>query len=665
MSHESSFPAGPRGSRREFLQQAAVSTAALTLGGPLAAWAGQPAADQANSVPNVVRLSEHVYLYPGPVQVGIVRDGQRALLIDCGDGSVTEALPGLGIRSVDQILCTHHHRDQACGAYGLAEAGSRIGVPEAEKEYFANPADYWNNDGNLWRVYRSFRPHPLMLTEPLRVDQTLTDGQEISFGPAKIQVVSTPGHTDGSVSYVVDADGRRVVFCGDLMAGAGQLWDVYSLQQGFERGGRSIGGYHGFMGDQWRLKDSLKRIEQLRPAAIVPSHGPLIDDPARAVRLLIERLDNCYENYVSISALRHYFPQLFLEFADRPGQMPIRPGLPVPDCLRHFGTTWMLVSDSGGALVMDVGSNNQVARIQQMLDRGEIRSVDALWVTHYHFDHTDGIPLFQQTFDCPCYTDKQLAAVLVQPRAWRLPCLAPEAIRVDHPLEDGHSWQWREFKLTSYFYPGQTLYHAALLAERGDLRMLFVGDSHTMAGNDDYCAQNRNLLGRDKGFQYCLSLVEKLKPTHMFNCHVDDAFTFTADEIRFMREALDRREHLFGDLFPWDHANYGTDASWVRCFPYTQTVRPGATAKLDVVVTNHAKSNQATRCRAVWPKSWGGGASGWSEATVPAGQEGSLPLTIDVPNDLPAGRYVIPVDIQHSRWNLPQFSEAIVEIEAS
>jgi glyoxylase-like metal-dependent hydrolase (beta-lactamase superfamily II) len=662
MSRHASFSTGERESRRRFLQQAAASTAAVALGDAWSVAAELYGSRSADSVPETLQLSEHVSVYCGPVRVGIVRDGQRALLIDCGDGSVSEVLPKLGIQSVDQILCTHHHRDQVCGASRLARSGSRIAVPEAEREYFANPADYWNDDAHLWRVYRSFRPHPLMLTEPLHVDQTLADGQEIRFGAAKIRVISTPGHTDGSVSFLVEADGQRVVFCGDLMAGAGQLWDVYSLQRGFERGGGSVGGYHGFMGDQWRLKDSLSKTLQSRPVALVPSHGPLIDQPEQAVRLLLERLDACYENYVSISALRHYFPNLFSEFADRPGQMPIRPGLPVPDCLRHFGTTWMLVSESGAALVMDVGSNRQVEQIQGMLDRGEIGSVDALWVTHYHFDHTDGIPLFQQTFDCPCYTDRRLAEVLVQPRAWRLPCLAPDAIRVDHPLEDGHQWQWREFKLTSFFYPGQTLYHSALFAERGDLRMLFVGDSHTMAGNDDYCAQNRNFLGRGQGFQYCLSLLEKLKPTHMFNCHVNDAFTFTTDEIRFMRETLDRRERLFGELVPWDHANYGTDDSWVRCFPYTQTARPGTTVKIDVVVTNHSAHARTTRCRAVLPSPWGSEPTDWSRAQIPAGDEGSLSLSVALPAELAPGRLVIPVDVQHGDWNLPQFREAIIEI---
>ncbi|MCH5378184.1 MAG: MBL fold metallo-hydrolase, partial [Planctomycetes bacterium] len=489
MTEKAPFPFDSHPSRRRFLKTAAVSTAALALGRTpdMSSLGTEPAM----TTGTITQLSEHLSVYHGSIQVGILRDGEKSLLIDCGDGDVAGVLAGLGIKKVEQILFTHHHRDQACGAYALAESGSRICVPEAEKDLFANPADYWNNDVNIWRVYRSFRPQPLTLTEPLRVDRVLGDGQEIVFGPATIRVVSTPGHTNGSVSYVVDVDDQLTVFSGDLIYDAGQVWDVYSLQRGFSRGERSIGGYHGFMGDQWRLKESLARLKQLQPLVIVPSHGRMLREPARAVDALVERIDACYENYVSISALRHYFPELFTDYEGRPGQMPIRPGLPVPECLRHFGTTWMLIADDGAALVMDVGSTGMVTRLQQMLDRGEIGSIDALWVTHYHFDHTDGIPQFQQTFDCPCYTDRRLADVITRPRAWRLPCLAAESVRVDHPLEDGHSWQWHEFKLTSFYYPGQTMYHAALLAERDDLRMLFVGDSHTMSGNDDYCAHNR------------------------------------------------------------------------------------------------------------------------------------------------------------------------------
>ena len=640
-----------------------VAIAWLLLAGPTFGAEGSPMSTNTNTV---TRISPRLAVYHGSINVGIVLDGVAAVLIDCAEG-VGDALKQLGVAGVRHILFTHWHRDQACGAHELAASGAQIGVPRDEAGAFTDPAAWWRDDGNRWRVYRDFSRQRLMLAEPIGMDSTWGDRDEFVWGapaeaPARIHVLSTPGHTDGAVSYLVDVDGKRVLFSGDCIYGEGQLWDVYSLQKGFARDGREIGGYHGFMGDHPALIASLKRIKDAKPDRLVPSHGRPMDDPARNVDALVDRLERCYENYVSISALRHYFPELFTEFAGRPGQMPVRPGIPAPECLRHFGTTWMLVSETGAALVMDAGSPRVVDELKKKLKRGTIKSVDGLWVTHYHFDHTAGIPAFQEAFDCPCITDRQLAEVLTNPAAWRLPCLAPEPIRVERPMEDGQSWAWNEFRLTSYFYPGQTLYHAALLVERGDLRMFFVGDSHTMAGNDDYCAYNRNLLGREVGFQYCLSLIEKLRPTHIFNCHVNDAFTYTPDEIAFMRKTLDARERLFGELVPWDHANYGLDPSWVRCAPYAQAVGPGDTVKFDVFVTNHSRVPHVSACRAALPKVLGGGKTAWVEDQLAAKAEQGLSLSFRVPADVPPGRYVVLIDVRHGPWNLPRFAETMVDV---
>ena len=160
-------------SRRRFLETTLLSGTALALPPKRLAAAAEAAKTSVADVAGTTRLSEHLLVYHGPINVGIVRDGGKALLIDCGDGSVAGPCPGLGITAVEQLLFTHHHRDQACGAGDLADRGAKIGVPEAERDYFANPAGYWNDDRHLWRVYRNFRPHPLMLTEPLRVDEAL------------------------------------------------------------------------------------------------------------------------------------------------------------------------------------------------------------------------------------------------------------------------------------------------------------------------------------------------------------------------------------------------------------------------------------------------------------------------------------------------------------
>jgi glyoxylase-like metal-dependent hydrolase (beta-lactamase superfamily II) len=603
----------------------------------------------------VSQLSEHLAVFHGPVSVGLVRDGARALLIDCGDGRVAEALGELGVRSVERLLFTHHHRDQCCGARRFAEQGATVGVPAAERDLFEKVTAYWADPKHRWHIY-NFHPHHLTLAEPVRVDAAFGDGHSFAWGPAKIRVLTTPGHTDGSVSYVVEADGQRVLFCGDAICGPGQVWDVHSLQHGFA----TIRDYHGFLGARPQLKASLGRIKAAKADALVPSHGPIIRQPAKAIDELTGRLDRCYDRYVAISALRHYFPQLFTDYAGRPGHMPLRKGKPVPSCLRHTGTTWVLLSRDRAAFVMDCGSDRVVEELRKLIKKGTIRSVEGLWITHFHDDHVDGVPAFQKAFDCPTIATRRVAEVVREPLAWRLPCISPARCRVDKVPEDGESWRWREFTLTAFDFPGQTLHHGGLLAERGDLRMFFSGDSFTPGGIDDYCAQNRNWLGRGVGFDRCLALMQKLRPTHIFNCHVPDAFDFTPDQLRQMRANLAERETLFGKLVPWEHANFGTDASWVRCQPYEQQARAGRDAPLQVVLTNHAAEARPAACRAVLPQAWGGGNTAWAEATAPPKAETPLALAVPIPAKAAPGRCVIPVDIHFGDRELPQFAEAII-----
>ncbi len=625
---------------------------------------------------NSTRLAQHLFVYHGPINVGIVRDGTRALLIDCGDGGVTSVLPNLGVVSVDRVLFTHHHRDQACGAHLLTEGGTRVVVPAAERACFDDVAAYWNDPKSRWHLY-SLHPHHLMLAESVRVDDVVHDGDVLTWGPARIRILSTPGHTDGSISYGVEVDGKRIVFSGDVIYDEGRVWDLHSLQKGVRRGKLQLTDYHGFLGARGELVESLNRIQEVRPDTLVPSHGHMMTDPPKAIDALVRRLETCHDKYVSISALRHYFPDLFREYANRPGQMPIRKGKPVPSCLRHFDTTWMILSDSKAAFVMDCGGAGVVQKIRELVTQGEVKTVEGLWVTHYHDDHTDGIPEFQKAFDCPCITDRGVAQVISDPRAWRLPCVSPNRSRVDRATKDGESWRWHEFKLTAYHFPGQTLYHAGLLVEGHGTRMLFVGDSFTMGGIDDYCTNNRNWLGRGVGFDRCVALIEELQPTHILNCHVNEAFDFTPEQCRFMRSNLAEREQSFRQIVPWDHANYGMDESWIRCHPYEQDAKTGDWVKLRVIVTNHSIEERLAACRVILPRGWDkrndvdtgslssapADRSGWQKATIPAKKEREIVLQFQVPSGITAGRYVVCVDIRYGTWSLPQFTEAIVVVQ--
>jgi glyoxylase-like metal-dependent hydrolase (beta-lactamase superfamily II) len=179
-----------------------------------------------------------------------------------------------------------------------------------------------------------FHPHHLLLTESVRVDGALGDGDVLVWGPARIQALSTPGHTDGSLSYLVEVDGKKTVFCGDAIYDHGQLWDLYSLQKGTQRSGvPPTRDYHGFLGARQELVAGLRRIEEIAPTLLVPSHGRLMDRPQAAIDLLVRRLAACYDKYVAISALRYYFPAAFTKFAGRSGHTIFLALRPIPSAL--------------------------------------------------------------------------------------------------------------------------------------------------------------------------------------------------------------------------------------------------------------------------------------------------------------------------------------------
>ena len=94
----------PPWSRRGFLKRAAAATALMASGpGPSDAASAAETPSGNGNRGKVTRISEHLSVYHGPVNIGIVRDGAKALLIDAGDGSVTQVLDQLGISGVAQI----------------------------------------------------------------------------------------------------------------------------------------------------------------------------------------------------------------------------------------------------------------------------------------------------------------------------------------------------------------------------------------------------------------------------------------------------------------------------------------------------------------------------------------------------------------------------------
>src|SRR5207302_4688961 len=157
---------------------------------------------------------------PGIVCVGdtcnvyVLRSGREAVLVDFGSGMVLDQLAELGVDRVTDVLLTHHHRDQVQGLERAVAHGARIWAPPVERELIAQVDRHWlarpiDDDYEL-------RQDRFSLLEPVPVSGTVPEYRTQRFGGFDVYTLPTAGHTIGSVTYLVEVDGRRVAFSGDL-----------------------------------------------------------------------------------------------------------------------------------------------------------------------------------------------------------------------------------------------------------------------------------------------------------------------------------------------------------------------------------------------------------------------------------------------------------------
>jgi hydroxyacylglutathione hydrolase len=144
----------------------------------------------------------------GPVQENcyVVRrqDSPSALIVDPGDEAdkLIAAIERLGIETVEAILVTHTHFDHIGAVAPVAEAtGAPVYCPELETEVLANIMDY---------VWPGFGPF-----ESYQADHTVAGGETLELAGMSIDVIFTPGHSPGHVTYAI-AD-HDALFSGDVL----------------------------------------------------------------------------------------------------------------------------------------------------------------------------------------------------------------------------------------------------------------------------------------------------------------------------------------------------------------------------------------------------------------------------------------------------------------
>jgi hydroxyacylglutathione hydrolase len=144
----------------------------------------------------------------GPVQENCFlfrqEGSDRALIVDPGDEAarILGAVEELGV-SVEAILVTHCHFDHIGAVAPVAKAtGAPVYVSEIERGVLADIMSYV--------PFAGIGPY-----ESYEAEHTLKGGETLELAGFEIEVLFTPGHSPGHLTYSVPQG--RAIFSGDVL----------------------------------------------------------------------------------------------------------------------------------------------------------------------------------------------------------------------------------------------------------------------------------------------------------------------------------------------------------------------------------------------------------------------------------------------------------------
>jgi glyoxylase-like metal-dependent hydrolase (beta-lactamase superfamily II) len=589
-----------------------------------------------------------VGLFRDACNVYVLRSGREALLVDFGSGAILDRLADFGVDRVTDVLVTHHHRDQVQGLARAAAAGIRIWVPPLERDLIAHVDRHWQerplaNDYDL-------RQDRFSLLEPVAVTGTVDEYRSREIGGHEVFTLPTPGHTAGSVTYLVEVEGRQLAFSGDLVYDGGKLWSLAATQW-------SYSGVEGLTATHV----SCAVLADRKPDVLLPSHGPVVEEPQEALATARARVQELVD-----LRLEHHW-----DLAD----MHARPWAAVtPHLLRNrasFANSYALVSASGAALLIDFGydvTTGLVPRTEREARRALLWPLDALRrdhgvtgieavvVTHYHDDHVAGLDLIRDVEGAQVWVPENVAPILADPSRYDLPCLWFEPIAVDRVLGFGEPVRWHEYELRLHPLPGHTLYAAALELEVDGKRVLATGDQQGGGERPMLNYQYRNRFRIDD-FAESAELYRSVSPDLIVSGHWPPQEVDAGLLDQLLADGR-RLAELHREVLPLEDADFGAVGFAARIEPYRSTVRAGGWVELDVIVRNPFAREAVARVELAVPDGW----------PAPEPQETSLAphgdgvLRFEVEAGPAARRARVAADLTVDGARFGQQAEALVDV---
>ncbi len=605
-----------------------------------------------------------VLLWQDTCNVYVLKHEDAALVINLGDGSVLEHLAEIGVKRIEWVLTTDHHRELCQGAPKLDRGVTKVATSADEKEILENPLSFrkWNPRlGDKYSVHGASYVRPP--AAPVKIDRVLADGEVFTWNGFELTCVSTPGHSPGGMSFVIKHEDHTLAFTGGVIHEGAKMTNWFDTEWDY-----------GFAKGLDALIASVQKLTALGIETALPSQGPVIREATKQLEAYHQKLVDFRPDYV-----RGYPSESFGKRAAHPAMQPTKVHyvVQVTPHLYMFGPEMagknfaMIIADSGHGLLLDCGLFPKLVLERIISDMKEflgLKQIDACWISHSHGDHFTLFPALQE-HGVKFWTMDTIADKCENPCFYDYPAMIGtynagfEKAKIDRILKAGDVIEWEGYKLHIDWMPGQTEFGNALWLELDGKKVIFTGDNlfgdpSDPAQNGHECVNARNSAIIEEGYLVAAKYLQQLKPDIIMGAHGVLMTEPSAFVERYHDWAL-RAIRKYKNLLPDANYEYLFDPYWVSAYPYR--VDLAKEAEVSITVRNFRDMPQEHRVRLQLPPGVQAEPSMLEGSVGPKSRQSfKIKLSAD-PAILPAGVQMVPMDITLDGKHYGQLFDFIIQ----
>jgi len=593
-----------------------------------------------------------LYVHRSTCNAYLLRDGDAALLINLGDETALERLGEIGVKNVEWIVFTDHHREQCQGIARVDRTRTKVAAPRDEQLLFEKPTDFrkWRPTlGDAHTVHGASYVRPSSI--PIPLDRALAAGETFSWRGHDIECPATPGHSPGGMTFVVRREGKSYAFIGGLMHDGAKLSNWYDTEWDY-----------GFGKGLDAMLESVRVLNERQLDVALPAQGPVIRNAAEQFREYHRKLTAFRPDYLRGYPVNNLTQRTKVDPIVKPTAIPqivqVTPHLyKFSDQLagKNFS---IIISDNGRGLLLDCGIFPETLLhdlVREMQTHLGLKQIDALWINHMHGDHFTLGSVLRKRYGVKIWTLDKIVDKVTNPLRYDYCALITsynpeyEGLPVDKPLRDGEVVDWEGYKLHIDWMSGQTEFGNCLWLELDGKRIAFTGDN--LFGDPSDPEQNgheavvaRNSAIFEEGYLLGSRYLRDLKPDIVMGAHNVLMTNPAAFLDRYHAWSKRIIEH-YKNLLPDPNYEYEFDPFWVSAYPYRVELPRDGQGEVTITIRNFRDRPQKHHVRLRLPP--GVTASpAVLEGEVAAKSRQSFRVTLKVDAEkAPTGLLVAPFDI--------------------